>query len=139
MCVWRIVGLRGHGVSSADTVRISELLAHPLTYAGQTVRVQGTAVAVCSHRGCWIDLASDVEGQTVRVKVEDGVIVFPPELAGDMVLAEGVWTIHQLDLEATRAYYEHQAQDRGESFDPASVTEPLIYYQVSGTGAVALK
>ena len=57
---------------------------------------------MCAHRGCWINLASDVEGQTVRVKVKDGEIVFPPEIMGDMVIAEGVWTANQLDMETTK-------------------------------------
>lgn len=129
----------GEGVAAADTVKISDLMSDPDTYVGQTVRVQGTAVAVCAHRGCWVNLASDVEGETVRVKVTDGVIVFPPELVGDMVMAEGVWTSNTLDMETTKKVCAHRAEEAGEKFDPESVTSCMTLYQLSGTGAVAIK
>lgn len=129
----------GAGVSAADTVRVSRLLAHPDDFVGKVVRVEGIAVGVCAHRGCWVDIASDVEGQTVRLKVTDGVIVFPPEIAGDVITAEGVWTANQLDLETTKAVCAHEAATKGEKFDPASVTSCMTLYQISGTGAVVKK
>lgn len=126
----------GEGVSAADTVLVSTLLADPDAYVGQTIRVQGTAVAVCAHRGCWVNVASDVEGETVRVKVKDGVIVFPPELVGDVIIAEGVWTANELDLETTRKVCEAEANKEGKAFDPESVTTCMTLYQLTGTGAV---
>lgn len=129
----------GKGVAGADTVKVSDLMANPDAWVGKTIRVQGRAVGVCEHRGCWVNLASDTEGQTVRVKVKDGEIVFPPEMLGDMVIAEGVWTANQLDLETTKKVCENEAKQKGEAFDPASVTSCMTLYQLSGTGAVALK
>ena len=128
----------GKGVAAADTVRVSDLLAHPEAWVGKTIRVQGKAVGVCEHRGCWINLASDVEGQTVRVKVNDGEIVFPPEILGDMVIAEGVWTANQLDMETTKKVCEANAKKEGRAFDAAEVTSCMTLYQISGTGAVAI-
>jgi hypothetical protein len=129
----------GQGVSAADTVLVSALLANPDAYVGQTIRVKGQAVGVCESRGCWVNLASDVEGETVRVKVKDGEIVFPPELVGDIVLAEGVWTANQLDLETTKKVCENEAKSKGEAFEAAGVTTCMTLYQLSGTGAVATK
>jgi hypothetical protein len=129
----------GKGVAAADTVRVSDLLAHPDAWVGKTIRVQGKAVGVCEHRGCWINLASDVEGQTVRVKVKDGEIVFPPEILGDLVMAEGVWTANQLDMEATKKVCEANAKKEGRTFKADEVTSCLTLYQLSGTGAVAAK
>lgn len=129
----------GKGVAAADTVRVSALLANPDAWVGKTIRLQGKAVGVCEHRGCWINLASDVEGQTVRVKVKDGEIVFPPEILGDMVIAEGVWTANQLDLETTKQVCEAEAKQEGRKFNPDEVTSCRTLYQLSGTGAVALK
>lgn len=126
----------GKGVSAADTVLVSTLLANPDAYVGKTIRVQGTAVGVCAHRGCWVNIASDVEGETVRVKVKDGEIVFPPELVGDNVLAEGVWTANELDLETTKKVCANEAEKHGEDFDPESVTTCMTLYQLTGTGAV---
>lgn len=129
----------GKGVAAADTVKVSDLMANPDAWVGKTIRVQGKAVGVCEHRGCWVNLASDVEGQVVRVKVKDGEIVFPPEILGDMVVAEGVWTANQLDMETTKKVCEAEAKKKGEKFDANSVTSCMTLYQLSGTGAVATK
>ncbi len=129
----------GKGVAATDTVRVSALLANPDAWVGKTIRVQGRAVGVCEHRGCWVNLASDVEGQTVRVKVKDGEIVFPPEIVGDMVVAEGVWTANKLDLETTKKVCEANAKKDGKEFKPGEVTSCMTLYQLSGTGAVATK
>lgn len=129
----------GKGVAATDTVLVSALLANPDAWVGKTIRLQGRAVGVCEHRGCWINLASDVEGQTVRVKVKDGEIVFPPEILGDLVIAEGVWTANQLDMETTKQVCEAEAKKEGRDFNPDEVTSCRTLYQLSGTGAVALK
>ena len=129
----------GKGVAATDTVRVGALLANPDAWVGKTIRVEGKAVAVCQHRGCWVELASDVEGQTVRVKVNDGEIVFPPEIVGDLVVAEGVWTANKLDLETTKKVCEANAKKEGKDFKPGEVTSCLTLYQLSGTGAVAKK
>jgi len=126
----------GNGVASEDTVLVSALLANPDAYVGQTIRVKGTAVGVCAHRGCWINIASDKEGETVRVKVKDGEIVFPPEIMGDTVIAEGVWTANKLDMETTKEYCAAEAREKGEKFDEKAVTDCMTLYQLSGTGAV---
>ena len=125
----------GEGVGDGPVVPISTVLAHPDSFAGKTVKVAGTAVAVCEHRGCWVELASDKEGQTLRVKVEDGVIVFPREILGHRVVAQGTFLVHKLDLETTRKVCSRQAEKKGEHFDPSSVHECMKVYQLHATGA----
>lgn len=129
----------GEGVSSKNIVKVSELLSSPDEYIGQTLRVEGIAVGVCQHRGCWVEIASDKEGETVRVKVQDGEIVFPPELLGSTLAAEGVWTANKLDLDTTKRVCEHRAQEAGEHFDAEKVTECMTLYQITGTGAMVLE
>jgi hypothetical protein len=34
-------------------------------------------VGVCSHRGCWVDIASDAKFDKLRIKDRDGDMVFP--------------------------------------------------------------
>ncbi len=126
----------GEGVSAPDTMLVSELLANAEAYIGKTVRVKGAAVGVCAHRGCWINIASDTEGETVRVKVKDGVIVFPEEIMGDMVVAEGVWTANELTMEQTKKVCAAEAREEGKEFDEGEVTSCMTLYQISGTGAV---
>jgi len=129
----------GAGVTGTETIQISKLLADPDAYVGQTLRVKGLAVGVCAHRGCWINIASDKEGETVRVKVKDGVIVFPPEIVGDEVIAEGVWTANELTLEQTKEVCAAEARAKGEDYKPEDVTTCRTLYQLTGTGAVATK
>ena len=126
----------GEGVTGTETIQVSKLLADPDAYVGQTLRVKGIAVGVCAHRGCWINIASDKEGETVRVKVQDGVIVFPPEIVGDEVIAEGVWTANELTLEQTKEICAAEARKQGEEYDPDDVTTCRTLYQLTGTGAV---
>lgn len=128
----------GEGVTGDETIVASELLAHPDKYVGKTLRVKGTVVGSCAHRGCWISIASDKEGETVRMKVQDGVIVFPPEIVGETVIAEGVWTANELTLEQTKKVCAAEAREEGEDFDEAKVTNCMTLYQLSGTGAVVL-
>ena len=83
----------GAGVSLKDATSIKALVERPREYLGQTVRVDGVATAVCSHMGCWMAVAApdDPTGPTVRLKVDDGVIVFPVTAKGKKVSAEGVF------------------------------------------------
>jgi hypothetical protein len=126
----------GKGVTLENTILVSELLANPEKYVGQVVRIEGPAVALCQHRGCWVNVGSDVEGDVVRVKVKDGEIIFQPEMLGNNIVAQGVWTSNQLDLETTKKVCEHRAHEAGEEFDPEKVTECMTLYQLTGTGAV---
>ena len=126
----------GKGVSSEDTIAISELLAHPEEYLGETVRVQGPVVGLCKKRGCWMDLGSDQEFQKITIKVKDGEIAFPPDCMGEWAIAEGVFSALPLTREQAIRYLRHEAECQGESFDEASVPEDFVLYRIQGTGAV---
>lgn len=83
--------------------KVSDIYANPDTFKGQRVQVQGPIVAVCEDMGCWIALGSDKESQTLRFKVEDGVIVFPMSIKGLNATVEGV-------IEVTAASEADQAK-----------------------------
>ena len=128
----------GEGVSGDECVSVTKLLEKPDEFIGKTVRVKGTAVGVCAHRGCWNNVAGEKDGETVRVKVKDGVIVFPPEIVGETVIAEGVWTANELTMEQTKQVCEAQAKEEGKEFNADEVTSCMTLYQISGTGAVVV-
>jgi hypothetical protein len=79
----------GGGVTLERASSISDILAEPGLYVGKTVKVTGKVVDVCAHRGCWMDLAGEKSGQTIRIKVEDGVIVFPASARGRRATVQG--------------------------------------------------
>jgi hypothetical protein len=126
----------GKPLTAATPVKVSDLMAKPDAYVGKVVKVEGLITEVCPKRGCWINVAGDKEFQTIRVKVEDGVIVFPLTDKGKKVVAEGTFTKTELTKEQALERAKHHAEETGTKFDPASVTGPQTVYQVMGTGAV---
>ena len=124
------------GITLSEFTPISAILAAPEKFEGQRVLVKGEAVAVCETRGCWINLKSDADNsKSLRVKVEDGEIVFPMTCKGNEVQVEGVVQKMVTSEEDYRALLKKRAEDKGESFDPASVTGPKITWQLKGLGA----
>jgi hypothetical protein len=126
----------GKAPGAGDPVKLSELLASPDTYVGKTVKVEGIITDVCAKRGCWMAIAGDKEFQSIRFKVEDGVIVIPMEAKGKKAVAEGSFTKIELTKEQAIEHAKHMAEEQKKPFDPASVTGPSVMYQINGTGAV---
>lgn len=126
----------GAGVQDATPVTISALLADIDAWVGKKVRVEGMVTDVCQMRGCWFEMAGDAPGTSIRFKVRDGVMVFPMSAKGQHAVAEGVVRKIPLDLETSRRYMAHQAEERGDSFDPSTVTEPVTIVRLDGSGAV---
>lgn len=118
-------------------ITITELMTSPETYLDQVVKVTGEVKEVCPMAGCWLDLAD--KDKAVRVKVKDGEIVFDKSLVGKQVVAEG--TVYKFELTKEKAvdYYRHLAEEKGETFDPASVTGPTTIYQLGGIGVAVGK
>ncbi len=120
----------GKGVAVKKATPIEALTTTPKVFVGKTVRVDGIAKAVCAEMGCWMAVAvdeTDPASPTVRLKVEDGVIVFPMSAKGKKVSAEGVFEVVKThDMEAREAAGEHAKQDPNAS----------PQYQIKATGAV---
>lgn len=143
----------GEGVTITEPIAISTLLSAPDGYVGKRVRVDGVITAVCKMRGCWMQVTDPDTGQGVRVKVEDGVIVFPYESMGHRAAAEGVFEAIKLTPEQVAARADVAAAEAsgdakppGEPCDKegsvpakagcdAPVQQDTIYV-LRGTGAV---
>ena len=117
----------GAGVTLKEATPITAVIARPKDFVGRTIRVDGVATAVCSHMGCWMAVApeGDEKAGTVRLKVEDGVIVFPTSARGRKVSAEGVFEAVG-DEEGKEAAGEHKKKDANAS----------SHYQIKATGAL---
>ena len=142
----------GDGVTLGQAVPITTLLASPDDYLGKNVRVDGVITGVCKKRGCWMQVTDPETGNGVRIKVEDGVIVFPYTAMGKKASAEGVFdaitlTPEQVEARAAAQAAEHghapgedcdksaqQASGEGAGCD-APVQDNRIY-MIRGTGAV---
>lgn len=128
----------GEGVSEGEFTEVSQLLDKADTFQGKSVRVKGTAVSVCSHRGCWMDIGSDREGETIRIKVPDGVIVFPKSIIGKTVSAEGVFTKNVVTDDNHFCERSHEDVDEDDPFAEQK-TVCTTTYQISAVGAVAVE
>ena len=126
----------GKGVSGAAPVKVSELVASPDKYVGKVVKVEGVVTEVCAKRGCWMTIAGDKEFQTIRFKVDDGVIVIPMDAKGKKAVAEGTFSKTEMSKEQALEYQKHLAEENKKPFDPKSVTGPTTLYSLKGTGAV---
>lgn len=119
----------GEEVKLQETIKISTLLENPEKFLEKTVRVEGTISDVCKRKGCWMDLASDKEFQTLKVKVNDGDMIFPLTFKGKYAVAEG--TLYKLSFskEQLIKMKQHQAEEHGTEFDPSTVKKGMTIYQ----------
>ena len=129
----------GSGVGVAEATPISKILADPDAYVGKTVRIEGKVLDVCPMKGCWMELAGDDGKQSLKVKVDDGVIVFPVTSKGRLAVAEGTVEAIPMTKEQYAGWLEHLAEERGEKFDAADIAAmgegPFRILQLKGTGA----
>jgi len=126
----------GEELTLTETTRIADILADPEAYVGQRLLVAGTVVDVCEMRGCWLELASEDDFDKLRVKVDDGVIVFPMSARGLHARVEGVFEKLEYSEAEALEMAQHQAEEHGTEFDPSVVTGPEVVYQLKGIGAV---
>lgn len=139
----------GDGVTLTEAVAIDTLIANPDDYVGKKVRVDGVITGVCKMRGCWMQVTDPESGNGVRIKVDDGVIVFPYESMGHEASAEGVFEAVKLTPEQikARAEAEHnhaegetcdktgpEGEGTGAGCDAPAVNEYV--YMIHGSGAI---
>jgi hypothetical protein len=129
----------GKPLTLKETTKISEIEKNPEGFVGKKVLVTGTVVEVCSSRGCWMNIASDTPFEKIQIKVVDGVIVFPMSARGRNAYVEGVVERLAMSKKEAIEYYKHKAKEKGEKFDPASVTGPETTYRIRALGAVIEK
>ena len=127
----------GAGVDSDLAVTpVAAILADPDAFLGETVRIEGEVLDVCPMKGCWMEVGT--AGESLQVKVEDDVIVFPADAKGRIARAQGVVEAIELDRERYLAYLAHLAEERGQAFD-AETAEigdgPYRIVRLRGTGA----
>ncbi len=124
----------GTAVDLAALTPVSRIVAAPEQYLDKQVTVQGRIHSVCSNKGCWMQLESDQANQQFKIKVRDGDMVFPVSARGKTAFATGKLHKTVLDLESSREHLADIAQRQQKSFDPASVTQPLVLLQLVPTG-----
>jgi hypothetical protein len=128
----------GKPITLKETTRISDIYATPDAFNGKRVKVEGPVVDVCSEKGCWIAIGSDREFQSIRFKVDDGVIVFPMTAKGSNAVVEGVVAVTTLSVADQIEQGQHMAQEKKVPFDPKTVKGPKVSIMIKGEAAEVL-
>lgn len=125
----------GKKITLKDKTKVSEILEKPESYLGKSVLINGTIVDVCSKRGCWIEVASDKPYQKIKVKVNDGEIVFPMSAKGKNATVQG--EVYKITLTKEQAIekMKHDFEEYGTPYDTTKA-QPTTIYQIKGHGAL---
>jgi hypothetical protein len=77
-------------------IALAELLANPAKYSKDPVLVEGTIVASCENKGCWMQLAPSADAKdAIRVTFKDYGFFIPLDAKGKSARAEGVTVVKQ--------------------------------------------
>ncbi len=110
-------GSRVFGTEPAAATPVTplpELLAHPSTYAGRTVKTEGQVAQVCQHMGCWMELRAQAGGQVVHVPMAGHSFFLPRDIAGRQATVEGTVDTHAVgDAEQAHVASEGGAAHAG--------------------------
>lgn len=126
----------GKPLTLAESVPLTDVAANPDRFVDKTVQVRGRVTEVCEMMGCWMNLVDPSGDRSIRIKVNDGELVFPKTAVGKLAIAEGKLTRFVLTREQAVARARHEAEEQGRKFDPASIKSGATIYQIQGSGAV---
>lgn len=123
----------GKAITLKEKTSVSKILSSPEKFEGKTVLVEGEILGVCDDKGCWIEIAGTKKDEKIKIKVEDGVIVFPKEAKGKTALVEGVVAL----VKAEGCGDKEMAEKKdGEDAGCCSKDKTKKAYQIEGIGAV---
>lgn len=125
----------GKPLTLKQPMNVGTVVSTPEPLVGKTVQVKGKVTEVCEMAGCWMALVDPETSQMIRVKVNDGDIVFPKEAIGKLAIAEGTLKKLVLTKEQTIARLKHEAEEMNRKFDASKVTSGMTIFQIAGTGA----
>lgn len=123
----------GKDLTLTEKTAVETILEKPADFDGQKVLIEGTIVDVCEMRGCWIDIAAGEGYEKIRVKVDDGVIVFPMEAKGKKAVVEGEVYAVTPAHECSGDCAEKEGKEEGHECEHG---ETAKVYQIKGEGAV---
>src|SRR5438132_12190369 len=107
---------------------LARIEAHPDKYVDKNVQVRGRVTEVCLAMGCWMNIVDPVGQRPIRIKVNDGEIVFPESAIGKLAIVEGKLTKLELTRDQAIAQARHEAEEQGRKFDPRSIKKGTTIY-----------
>lgn len=123
----------GKEITLKEKTTVSSILLEPEKFNGKSVLIEGEILGVCQGMGCWIEVAGKNENEKIKVKVEDGVIVFPKDAKGKTAIVEGV--VAEVKEEACENEHEGEHKEK-DSKGCCSGSAKAKVYQIEGLGAI---
>lgn len=120
----------GGEIHTQQSVRFAVVEAEPDKFVDQTIVVEGTVLAVCQTRGCWMQIA-DGGGGTAMARWAKGCgsFAFPMDSVGKRVLVQG--QIYRRNF--SEADVEHMQGEAGRD-----IAIPRDGYELSTTAVIVL-
>ena len=117
----------GKPLELSNSMPVAEALGNGETLTGKTVQVRGKVTEVCQMAGCWMAIAdASAPQKMIRIKVEDGVIIFPKDAIGKTAIAEGTLTRQVLTKEeALKELQNANAQPKMRAPDSTCILRTL--------------
>ncbi len=112
----------GETIEAEGAISLVDLRAQMGEADSMRTKVVASVTEVCQKKGCWMNLASEDEGEgEVMVRFKDYAFFMPMDLAGERVVVDG-WAYRQMiPVDELR----HYAEDAGKSEEEiAAITEP---------------
>ncbi len=117
-------------VGGLKKASVEEAFAKPDKYAGKNVEVEGVIVRSCKKEGCWMEMADNNGGKSVRVTFGDHAFFIPLNSAGMKVKAQGVFKTNLL----TKEKVDHLINDDGAEFDNRNPDGTVTEVSFDATG-----
>ena len=127
---------RGEALSgNAKKVSLEKVFKEPAKFADKKVAVEGVIVRSCKKEGCWMEMADNTGGRSVRVTFGDHAFFIPLNSAGMKVRAEGVFKTKTLSKE----HVDHLINDDGAKFENRNADGTVTEVSFDATGVVLTK
>ena len=127
---------RGSALAAkVEKLSIEKAYDNPKELAGKTVEVQGVIVRSCKKEGCWMEMADEDGGKSVRVTFGDHAFFIPLNSAGMKVRAQGVFKTNVLSKEKV----DHLIKDDGAKFKERNPDGTVTELSFDATGVELTK
>jgi hypothetical protein len=100
---------RGAPLGESPAVKFADVLKEPQKYAGKQVMIDGVVERVCKAEGCWMEIAPEAGGESVRVSFLNHGFFVPKDAKSMKFRAEGKFSLKTLSKEEV----DHLVNDDG--------------------------
>lgn len=121
--------------AKVERYTIEKAYDSPDSFAGKTVEVKGVIVRSCKKEGCWMEMADEEGGKSVRVTFGDHAFFIPLNAAGMKVRVQGVFKTKVLSKE----HVDHLIKDDGAKFENRNEDGTVTELSFDATGVELTK